>query len=275
MGRMIISQISGDRVDAFSETVATQTSVRITTSYSSGFTDLVVALDQASEIAEIEILTDSATIIELRELFFTTTHLVDYIQEGNIEIRAQDSHLPSLIISEESIKVITGFPDENPTVVETTEGSFLKDTIGTFDKRFENANDVSFRKPGYSSLLGTLRKSFNESLIEDFEDALREAKESERPSLEIDPVIISLLVGGYNEMSFYELSLWGEDVKLGSRAKFSRFKRELEEERIIDYEQIPTQVGRPRHRLLLGDAVDRESINDIVTTAIQNCSSES
>lgn len=108
-------------MDAFTEDVATQTRVRITTSYGSEFTDLVVALEQADEVDEIAILTDSDTITELRDLFFTTTRLVDYIQEGKIEIRIQDSHLPSLSITEDSIEATTGSPDADPTIVETTE----------------------------------------------------------------------------------------------------------------------------------------------------------
>lgn len=270
---MIISQTSGDRVDAFSEAVSTQTSVRITTSYNSEFTDLVIALEQADEVDEIEILTDSETIIELRDLFFTTTRLVDYIQEGKIEIRAQDSHLPSLIITEDSIEATIGFPDANPTVVETTEESFVEDTLETFDERFEEAGEVTFRKPGYSSLLESTQEKFGNSLVEDCEEALSEAKHPKRPSLELDPVIVCLLIGGLHEIPYYELSRWGEDVRLCSPATFARLKKKLEEEDIIDYENIPRQVGRPRHRLLLGEAVEEEeSIDDIVATAIQDLS---
>lgn len=125
-------------------------------------------------------------------------------------------------------------------------------------------------------MLDTLKQKFDESIVEDFEEALREAKEPERPSLEIDPVVVSTLVGGYNETSFYQLSRWGEDIGLGSRAKFSRLKRELEEQGVIDYENLPRQVGRPRHRLLLGEAVaEEESIDEIIAAAIQELSRES
>lgn len=260
-------------MEAFTEDIATQTRVRITTSYHSEFTDLVVALEEADGVDEIAILTDSDTITELRELFFTTTRLVDYIQEGKIEIRAQPTHLQSLIITEDSVEATTGFPDADPTVVETTEESIVEDTIKTFDERFEEAEEVTFRKPGYSSLLDSLRQQFDDSLVEDFEEALRKAKEPERPSLEIDPVFVNILVGAYNEVSFYQLSRWSEDIGLASRAKFSRKKGELEEEGIIDYENIPRPVGRPRQRLLVGEAVaDEESIEDIIATAIQDLS---
>ena len=268
---MSISHTSEDRVEAFTEEVSTQMRVRITTSYCSEVTDLVVALEQADVVDEIAILTDSDTIIELRELFFTTTCLVDYIQEDKVEIRAQDTHLPSLIITEDSIEATTGFPDADPTVVETTEESLVEETTKTFDERFEEADGVTFQKPGYSSLLDTLQQEFDGSLVEDFEEALMEAKEPEQPALEIDPVFVSILVGAYNGISFYQLSRWGEDIRLASRAKFSRKKGELEEEGIIDYENIPRPVGRPRHRLLVGEAVENEErIEGVVATATRN-----
>lgn len=125
-------------------------------------------------------------------------------------------------------------------------------------------------------MLDTFQQEFDDSLLEDFEETLREAKESERPSLEIDPIFGNILIGGYDETSFYQLSQWGEDIGLGSRAKFSRLKQGLEEQGIIDYESIPREVGRPRHRLVLGESVaGEESIDEIIATAIQDFSEES
>lgn len=273
--RMSIPQNSGDRVDAFTEDVGTQTRVRITTSYHSEFADLIVALEQVDEVDEISILTDSDTATELHELFFTTTRLVDHMEAGKLEIRTQETHLPSLIITEESIQTTTGFPDADPSVVETTEESCIEETIETFDDRFEEAEEVTFQKPGYFAMRDTLEQKFDASLVEDFEKALREAKEPERPSLEIDPVFATLLVGAYNEISFYQLSRWGEDIRLASRAKFSRKKQELQEEDLVAVEKIPRPVGRPRQRLLLGKAIaEKGSLEEIVATAIQNISRE-
>lgn len=95
--------------------------------------------------------------------------------------------------------------------------------------RFEEAEEVTFQKPGYSALLENLEETFDESLVEEFKEALDVAQQPNTPSLQIGPVDVSLLVGGYNEVSFYELSRCGESVWLASSANFSRKKRELEE----------------------------------------------
>jgi predicted transcriptional regulator len=57
----------------------------------------------------------------------------------------------------------------------------------------------------------------------------------------------------------YDLSKWGEDVGVASKATFSRVKTNLEEQGLLDTEKVPIDVGRPRLRLLLGDERLREA----------------
>lgn len=272
---MIITQASGARVDAFAEAVSSQTTVRIATTHASTFRDLVIALEQATEATDIAILTDTDTIRDLRDSFLTTSRLVDYIQEGKIDIRTVDSSLSSLVITEDTVKTTIGFPDAKQSVVETTEESFVGESSLTFDERFSDAKEVTFRKPGYSVLFETLKDQFDESLADDFTAALEAAKASESPTLEIGPVHVSILIGGFHEITFYQLARWGEDTRLASRAKFSRTKQELEEGGIIEHEPVPSEIGRPRHRLVLGEPVEGKGTEDLVTTAIQTLSEAS
>jgi hypothetical protein len=51
----------------------------------------------------------------------------------------------------------------------------------------------------------------------------------------------------------YDISKWGEDVGLASKATFSRTKTDLEEAGVVATEKVPIEVGRPRLRLRLGD----------------------
>lgn len=68
----------------------------------------------------------------------------------------------------------------------------------------------------------------------------------------LDEVTISLLVAARNEVLLYDISKWGEDVGIASKATFSRTKTKLEELGLIDTEKVPIDVGRPRLRLKLG-----------------------
>ena len=75
------------------------------------------------------------------------------------------------------------------------------------------------------------------------------------------------LVGAKNQVQFYELGLWGESEGVASRAKFSREKQTLEEHGLIDTEKVPTDVGRPRQRLVLADRLAETDPPELVRSA--------
>jgi len=70
----------------------------------------------------------------------------------------------------------------------------------------------------------------------------------------------------------YDISKWGEDVGIASKATFSRTKTRLEELGLIDTEKVPIDVGRPRLRLKLGDErlhdADAEEIASVAQSMI-------
>lgn len=265
---MSISQRSEERVAAFSRALSGKSTVGFSTSSVADITDLVVALEDADEVADVEILTDSDTVIEQRKLFLTTSRLVDYVLAGTLTVHAQEAPLQSLIITEDAVGAVAGFREGNPAVAETTDESAVAETVQAFEERFDGAEEVTFRTPGYATLLEELEETSDKPLVEDFKDGLEAAKDAEQPAVKINPVYVSLLVGGYNEASFYRLSRWGETAQVGSPANFSRKKQKLEELNLIETEQIPSNLGRRRQRLLLGDALEAETIEGIVDTAI-------
>ncbi|PWG73380.1 hypothetical protein DF186_23370, partial [Enterococcus hirae] len=72
----------------------------------------------------------------------------------------------------------------------------------------------------------------------------------------------SLLVAAKNDVLLYDISKWGEDVGIASKATFSRTKTKLEDMGLIDTEKVPIDVGRPRLRLKLGDDRLRDANTD-------------
>ena len=70
---------------------------------------------------------------------------------------------------------------------------------------------------------------------------------------------MSLLVAAKHGELLYDISTWGEDVGLASRATFSRMKAQLEEQGLIMSEKVPIDIRRPRLRLHFGDEELREA----------------
>jgi len=81
---------------------------------------------------------------------------------------------------------------------------------------------------------------------------------------------VSLLVAAKNEVLLYDISKWGEDVGIASKATFSRTKTKLEDNGLIATEKVPIDVGRPRLRLQLGDDRLREASADELAAVSQD-----
>jgi predicted transcriptional regulator len=87
----------------------------------------------------------------------------------------------------------------------------------------------------------------------DLEAVLDSLRETDGNEGALDEVTVSLLVAAKNDVLLYDISKWGEDIGLASKATFSRTKTELEDVGLIETEKVPIDVGRPRLRLRLGD----------------------
>ena len=92
--------------------------------------------------------------------------------------------------------------------------------------------------------------------------------ESIRSDEGLDAVDMSLFVAAKHELLLYDISKWGEEVGVASKATFSRAKTNLEESGLIETEKVPIDVGRPRLRLLFGeDELENADIDDLPSVA--------
>jgi len=97
-------------------------------------------------------------------------------------------------------------------------------------------------------------------------DSLETARGDDR----LDEVTVSLLVAAKNEALLYDISKWGEDTGVASKATFSRTKTQLEEKGLIETEKVPIEVGRPRLRLTLADRRLQSADSDQIASAAQS-----
>ncbi len=84
----------------------------------------------------------------------------------------------------------------------------------------------------------------------------------------LDEVTIALLVAARHNVLLYDISKWGEDVQLASKATFSRTKNLLEDSGLLATEKVPIEVGRPRLRLVLANSKLKEApVEEVVRHA--------
>lgn len=270
---MLVSPVSTERMAAFRDCLDDTSAVKLTISHGQAFTDLVVALEEADDVERLDVMTDEDTITDLRNQFLTGAHLEEYIQNDVLRLRSQPSPLPTLLCTATDVLAIAGLPDGPQWVFETSDDEYLEATRQRFADEFQAASTPRLRHPNWSALCAAFEETFGADVLGNFKAGLRAALADDGRTLTIDPVHLSLLLGGFHELSFYELSRTAEAVQFGSPGTYSRKKRQLEDAGLIDVEAMETDVGRPRQRLLLGENVpESQDISDVVVTAMETLS---
>ena len=142
---------------------------------------------------------------------------------------------------------------ESAAALSTDDDDFVDHAEGFYDDAWENAEPFSLRTPPLSRIRSTLEEDLGPEIETDFDAVLTSLETARGDGEGLDEVTISLLVAAKNEALLYDISKWGEDVGIASKATFSRTKTNLEDLGLIDTEKVPIDVGRPRLRLKFGN----------------------
>ncbi|MFT4946335.1 MAG: hypothetical protein ACI8TL_000569 [Natronomonas sp.] len=217
---------------------------------------------------EIKVFADKQPLKELIDDFIIASGIADLVDDGAFDVRTL-SVVPrhSLLVTEESV---LSFVQGAKGVVglRTTEEPFVSDTHEEYSRRWGDAEEFSLRTPPLSHVRETLEESIGASAVEDFDRVLDSLDTARGDGEGLDEVTISLLVAANNGELLYDISRWGEDIRLASKATFSRNKNLLEDAGLIATEKVPIDIGRPRLRLLLGNSsLESATIEEVAEEA--------
>jgi len=134
-------------------------------------------------------------------------------------------------------------------LVPVTDEESIRELGSDFKSIYTDGNDVSTDVPPWDELLTQLEEIVGRETRGEYRRLVSAATLSTRDS--IDEVAVALIAAARAGALNYEISSWGEEMNVGSKATFSRRKKELEEQGLIVTERVPVDVGRPRQRLLI------------------------
>jgi hypothetical protein len=185
--------------------------------------------------------------------FLVAADAADLVDEGTMSLRVLDEEMDNtLLVTEDQLYAIVTATDTVGALAAGDAG-FIGDAYGTYSDLWDRAEEFALRTPPLSTVRSTMEESIGETVRSDFDEMLAALDTARGDGDGLDEVTISLLVAGMNEALLYDISKWGEDVGIASKATFSRTKTELEDVDVIDTEKVPIDVGRPRLRLKIGD----------------------
>ncbi|WP_266080980.1 transcriptional regulator TbsP [Haladaptatus caseinilyticus] len=220
-----------------------------------------------NELPTLRVLATPDVLKSSVDDFILASRISDLVDRGRLELRTTtDIARSSLLISDDQIiSVIT--LDDKLTGLRSTDDDLVENVRSTFDDDWESGEEFNLRTPPLTRVQETLREELGNEVEEDFMMVFESVDRIPGEDDELDEVAISLLVGANNEVLLYDISKWGEDTGVASKATFSRTKTRLEDRGLIETEKVPIDVGRPRLRLVLvpDDLEDIDSLADQVT----------
>jgi len=205
-----------------------------------------------AEPPSVRVLAEESLLKEVMDDFVVASNAADHVSSGTLSIRSGPSTANTLMITDEGVWALIDV-GEHVAALGTDDEDFVETVRGTYETQWETATPFTLRTPPLSRVRETLGEEIGQDTRADFDAALDALQSAREATGEFDEVTLTLLVAARNDVLLYDISKWGEDVGIASKATFSRTKTTLEEEGLIRTEKVPIDVGRPRLRLKLDE----------------------
>jgi hypothetical protein len=214
----------------------------------------VETLDSMDDPPSIRLFVDEEPMKALTDDFLVASVVADLVVNDTLSIRTLDT-VPrhALVLTESGLVSVIEGTDEAAGLTTGAE-DFVANLYARYEDEWADAEQFSLRTPALSHVRETLESDISPEAVADFDEILETLDTARGDGDGLDEVEISLLVAAKNNVLLYDISRWGEDIRLASKATFSRSKNQLEDAGIIETEKVPIEVGRPRLRLKLGSS---------------------
>jgi hypothetical protein len=227
--------------------------------------DLVYRLHEVEDPPTVNLLVDWDEVTAATNDFVVAGHAADLVAADALALRLlEDPPRASLFVSESTVVSLVHARDGVGGLT-ATEATFVADLWERCADRWTAAEEYGLRTPPISAVRETLAADLGAGVLEDFDAVLDELSTVTGDGDDLDEVTLTLLAAARHGELLYEISKWGEDVGLASKATFSRSKSDLEDAGVVRTEKVPIDVGRPRLRLRLVDDLRDAPIPELVS----------
>ncbi|KZN23165.1 hypothetical protein A4G99_16780 [Haladaptatus sp. R4] len=212
---------------------------------------MLMAAEFDDELPDLQVLAAPDVLKASLEDFILASQVADLIDQDTLELQiTTDITRSSLLVSDDEVVTVVTLDDEL-TGLRSDDEELVENIWSSFSDDWEDGDTFSLRPPPLSRVQETLGEEFGDEVQADFMMVVDSVDTMPGEDDELDEVAIALLVAANNEVLLYDISKWGEDTGVASKATFSQTKTRLEDRGLIETEKVPIEVGRPRLRLVL------------------------
>lgn len=227
------------------------------------------AVAAEDDLPPIRVLGEAEMLKSVLDDFLVASTAADLIEADVLALRTLSEPVYGSTIVSDTSTVALVEADDVVGGLSTEDEAFVDGTLESAEAEWERSTPFSLRTPAISRVYETLEAEIGAAARDDFEEMLGALETARGDGGDLDEVTISLLVAAANGVLLYDISKWGEDVGIASKATFSRTKTKLEDLGLVDTEKVPIDVGRPRLRLRLAEDLDGEAPTAVVTAAVE------
>jgi hypothetical protein len=214
----------------------------------------------APDSPPVRLLADPSVLKDVMDDFLVASRAATHVEADVLDVRTHEDVTNALVGTDAAIVAIVHGTERIAGLV-TSDEAFVDDASDRLSLAWESAETHGLRTPSLERVRETLEAELGEATADDFDAVLSSLEAARGDGDGIDEITVSLLVAAKNEDLLYDISRWGEDVGIASKATFSRTKSRMEEAGVIQTLKVPIDVGRPRLRLQLAD--DRLASADV------------
>jgi hypothetical protein len=218
-----------------------------------------VATESDGQPPSVRVLADGSLLKDVMDDFLVASNAADLIAADVLHLRTPDGNAENaLVLTDDAVLALVSAGDRVAALADA-DTEFVTVVHDAYESAWEDADEFNLRTPPLSRVRATLGEEIGDAARADFDATLASLETARGDGEGLDEVTLTLLVAAKNEVLLYDISKWGEDVGIASKATFSRTKTRLEERGLVETEKVPIDVGRPRLRLKLGDDRLREA----------------
>lgn len=221
--------------------------------------------DKIGVKGDLEIIVTHEIAKQLSDRFPINSYFQKLQSRDNIDIRQEtsaNSELSVMYLTEDRVYHPMTFGSVE-MCIEFASSDIYQPLVEEFDTQFSKADELDLAVPPWKELLNGLAEATSKETAKEFEVLVEAATPENLDSL--DEVSLALIAAARTGALQYNISKWGEEMNIGSKATFSRRKSSLVDDGVVTTESVQVEIGRPRERLLLaGD--DSEATPETTST---------
>lgn len=265
--------VQSSREELFSAVFADESEALFAVGFSTKSVEaLIEVLAGLDDPPRIRLMTEESVLKSLRSEFELASMAAELVAAETLSLRTADESFENALVVTEGT-VVSVVPTGGMVAgLVTDDAEFVEAVSERWRSVWEAGTEFGLRTPAWSRVADSLTTEFGADLEADFEAMVGAVATPRGTESTLDEVEVSVLAAAKHGKLLYDVSTWGEDVGVASRATFSRAKNRLEDRGLIETEKVPIDVGRPRLRLLLGDErlreADAEELVSVATSLI-------